>query len=1697
MKKIKKVLLTVSLIGAFACSTALLASCGGKKVGISFNTNGATAIDEVKVASGEEVTLPVPTRDGYRFDGWYTNSDFSGDPVTNVTVTENVTYYAKWSQVYAVTLDLNGGTLDTTTIYLAQGDNIYNAVKDLKPTKTGLTFGAWFNGNYELSSTTTMKTGTLTLKAQYKVDYTVELWAQNLEDNEYTKVDTLRGSEYVGKKFTSTQKLTGFTDVTEDITSLTKTLSANASENVFVHKFDRNTYTITFNPNIPGAGKNDTVSVRAKYGEKIEVPSDPTQYQAKGHCLLGWATGIDAKKVQYPVDLNALAYNKDETSTTKVEYLVEKTATLYGVWQKGYTDMFGSDDAIYYMESEDDAQIYLCRGNVYFKGIYDADENEFYFYNEKNKLVVTGKLYDNGKFVYYDDSRAKANSTLYTTEDGVVETEKIRFDAYNEIRYIVYNEEGQEQDTSVGTYEVATNGDYVATFTSGNLAGQTMSFIMSTVTLENGVEQSVFQVRNPDEYQIGRIILLGIRRDDTGTYVVGFYERMYFELDGFGTAKFTNEGRTSTYNYSTDENGNILLKDAKGNIVETICLIDAPQALNNEKGYMVYNKTMDGVFELDGGGTLTLDGLYNAVYQKDGTTIQSFYRHWTNPMGGTIISIIDPATKLEYRFLLNPTTKEVGGETVDTFTGKHVLGSYAEYYYQDDGGVYYAPMLVIDETVVGRASLYGYTSEQKFVKVSEGTYTLIEEGDYKGLYLYEADNIIHSDDVYIEPIDVTKVQWFIFALDEETSDYKVNYWYVSNNGTADTEHFDDYQSTNIDSNESLKLVGGFAFYKENATSRAVIGTYSKSGNILELTADGKTYYFSVDWEYNKFTTLQYKPYKSYLKHSDGTYSDSVYLDFDGFGGAVYAIDGKLIEGTISVVENNGLGKQTVFGEVVYKFQPKNAEFADMAFEYIGVTIRSKTYFAVMEEEITENIYYTASTSQTLGSLTIDGYAYWAEFNDYTNTYAGTYYVADEDTIVLEANGKKFYFDFLTDGTFVVRGQEYGTYALYENQYTNGVFVELDGYCIDGYGKLTAFTFERDAGTGEYKRQDISTGGSYQMKDGVYTLTYGTGSEAKAYVCVLNGENHNAVDGASYAVLTVSKELTKEIYVDKTDWSVLILDEFGRAIKCDKEGNKQEGKFAFITDELLYFFIEGNTDACIYSYEVGEEVDEYGIATPIKMKAKSYYTEELKSLYFSESGFAIVNGDESNLHFYTYVEDEDDDDTNNKVVIYRRATVGETANKFGFVSDTQMFDVALGQTTTYNGETYYINSGDLITFERSDSVNRYPLLGENTVYELTSLRFAPSGSSEFEVNGQAQLKITTTDKDGNETVKNEWKPCTITRHVVDGVPEMYVTVSDYYRYYITATYTPESKSYQVESLQREQSLDSYYHLNEYFYTYLYNGESVADQLKNKYGTIEVFMQYGEDGEVEQSSAKLSFGENTEFFDKNGDRLESDNAKFTTFDNGMNIAEFMAKDGDIYQVHFGVYRYPYMTSFGYYVHAVVRLQELQVDDYTLTVGRVVATEQSEEEQPLGEVYTLDIKKNGVAMENAEFFYSNGKIRYVAREKDNDGHVTKATYYTVTLTENESSSVEETVPTYASATLATENATILFEAGSKERYVEMADGKIQFINLFNNKRYAKDCKYDEQTGVYTVNTMDGWTYYVKVVGENVVISSNIADM
>lgn len=65
------------------------------------------------------ITLPVPVREGYVFEAWYENADFSGSPVTQITDTDfgEKLYYAKWmAKTYTIKLNGNGGNFATEPI---------------------------------------------------------------------------------------------------------------------------------------------------------------------------------------------------------------------------------------------------------------------------------------------------------------------------------------------------------------------------------------------------------------------------------------------------------------------------------------------------------------------------------------------------------------------------------------------------------------------------------------------------------------------------------------------------------------------------------------------------------------------------------------------------------------------------------------------------------------------------------------------------------------------------------------------------------------------------------------------------------------------------------------------------------------------------------------------------------------------------------------------------------------------------------------------------------------------------------------------------------------------------------------------------------------------------------------------------------------------------------------------------------------------------------------------------------------------------------------------------------------------------------------------------------------------------------------------------------------------------------------------
>lgn len=73
---------------------------------ITFVTNGGTEIESQKVNDGEYATKPSnPKRDGYKFVNWYTDPEFKNVWNVFTPVTDDITVYAKWSEVAVSTPD--------------------------------------------------------------------------------------------------------------------------------------------------------------------------------------------------------------------------------------------------------------------------------------------------------------------------------------------------------------------------------------------------------------------------------------------------------------------------------------------------------------------------------------------------------------------------------------------------------------------------------------------------------------------------------------------------------------------------------------------------------------------------------------------------------------------------------------------------------------------------------------------------------------------------------------------------------------------------------------------------------------------------------------------------------------------------------------------------------------------------------------------------------------------------------------------------------------------------------------------------------------------------------------------------------------------------------------------------------------------------------------------------------------------------------------------------------------------------------------------------------------------------------------------------------------------------------------------------------------------------------------------------------
>lgn len=79
-----------------------------KKYSITFNSNGGSTIETIKVDEGGKLTLPqAPTKANHRFEGWFTDETCATPFDATSTITADLTLYAKWQEVGFYSVDFN------------------------------------------------------------------------------------------------------------------------------------------------------------------------------------------------------------------------------------------------------------------------------------------------------------------------------------------------------------------------------------------------------------------------------------------------------------------------------------------------------------------------------------------------------------------------------------------------------------------------------------------------------------------------------------------------------------------------------------------------------------------------------------------------------------------------------------------------------------------------------------------------------------------------------------------------------------------------------------------------------------------------------------------------------------------------------------------------------------------------------------------------------------------------------------------------------------------------------------------------------------------------------------------------------------------------------------------------------------------------------------------------------------------------------------------------------------------------------------------------------------------------------------------------------------------------------------------------------------------------------------------------------
>lgn len=244
---------------------------------VAFNTNGGGRISSMRVNDGQTISpMPAdPSRTGYTFDGWYTDSGLATAFDASSAVSDNITLYAKWNiNYYRVDFDSNNGS------YVNFQNVAYNSTvtKPADPTKNHMVFAGWYT---DAGLTRTFNFGTkITEAITLYAKWTDLMYTVSFETNGGSSVAPIQVKDATvipASVMPANPTRRGYTFerwyVDSELSSAFDQTLAVHSDHILYAKWNINTYTVSFET----AGGSTVDSVTVNWNTSVTEPAAPTK----------------------------------------------------------------------------------------------------------------------------------------------------------------------------------------------------------------------------------------------------------------------------------------------------------------------------------------------------------------------------------------------------------------------------------------------------------------------------------------------------------------------------------------------------------------------------------------------------------------------------------------------------------------------------------------------------------------------------------------------------------------------------------------------------------------------------------------------------------------------------------------------------------------------------------------------------------------------------------------------------------------------------------------------------------------------------------------------------------------------------------------------------------------------------------------------------------------------------------------------------------------------------------------------------------------------------------------------------------------------------------------------------------------------------------------------------------------------------